>query len=140
VLYSTLEKNSLTNLRKLWPEEDVISVVILAIKLRLALKLALQLVTIVAKKAMSLEIAKRQKNPKSVTGVVRKATFLVIALVIPAVEEAVEEAEMEVENVSNVEKSGISLVHAPILLVMVEGTVHSVAAMVRGRLVIHVAA
>jgi hypothetical protein len=46
----------------------------------------------------------------------------------------VEEAEMEVENVTNVEKSGISLVHAPILLVMVEGTVHSVAAMVRGRL------
>jgi hypothetical protein len=41
---------------------------------------------------------------------------LLYSLVI-AVEEAVEEAEVEVENVTNVEKSGISLVHAPILLV-----------------------
>ena len=58
---------------------------------------------------------------------------LVIALVMPAVEEAVEEAEVEVENATNVEKSGISLVHALILLVMVEGTVHLVVAMVRRR-------
>ena len=46
---------------------------------------------------------------------------------------AVEEAEVEVENATNVEKSGISLVHALILLVMVEGTVHLVVAMVRTR-------
>jgi hypothetical protein len=38
---------------------------------------------------------------------------------MPAVEEAVEEAEVEVENVTNVEKSSILLVYAPILLVMV---------------------
>lgn len=54
---------------------------------------------------------------------------LVIALVMPAVEEA----EVEVENATNVEKSGISLVHALIFLVMVEGTVHLVVAMVRRR-------
>jgi len=122
-------------------EEDVITVVVLAIKLRIALIL-LQLVTIVNKKAMSLEIAKRHQNPKNVTSVIRKATFLVIVLmpaVEESVEEAVEEAEEEVENATNVEKSGISPVHAQILLVMVEGTVHSVVAMVR-RLVSLVAA
>lgn len=60
---------------------------------------------------------------------------LVIALVIPAVEVVVEEeAEVEVENVTNVVKSGISLAHALILLVMEEATVHLVVTVVRRRL------
>jgi hypothetical protein len=56
---------------------------------------------------------------------------------MPAVEEVVVEAveEAKVERiVTNVEKSGIWLVHALILLVMLEDTAHSVVAMVRRRL------
>ena len=45
-----------------------------------------------------------------------------------------EEAEVEVENVTNVVKSGISLAHALILLVMEEATVHLVVTVVRRRL------
>jgi len=119
-------------------------VVVLAIKLRLAPKLALLRVTIVAKKVMSLETALRPQKPKNVSSVVWKATSLASVLLIPAVEEAEEEEEeeeeVEVENVTNVAKSGISLVHA-LTLVMEEDTMHSVVtAVVRRRLVIHVAA
>jgi len=117
-------------------------VVVLAIKLRLAPKLALLLVTIVAKKVMSLETAVRPLKPKNVSNVVWKATSLVSALLIPAVEEAEEEETLavEVENVTNVVKWGISLVHALRLVVEEEDTVHLVVAMVRRRLVIHVVA
>jgi len=118
-------------------------VVVLAIKLQLARKLVLLRVTIVVKEAMSLEIAKHPQKPKSVTSVVRKATSLVIALVMPIVEEVPtveEEAEVEVENVINVVKSGISLVHANLVVEVEEGTVHLVVGVVRRRLVIHVAA
>ena len=41
---------------------------------------------------------------------------------------AAEEAEVEVENVTNVVKPAISLVHALILLLVVEGTMHLAAA------------
>jgi hypothetical protein len=50
---------------------------------------------------------------------------------VPTVEE---EAEVEVENVINVVKSGISLVHANLVVEVEEGTVHLVVAVVRRRL------
>ena len=54
---------------------------------------------------------------------------LVIALRMPAVEEEVEvEVVAEVENVTNVVKLGISLVHANLVVEVEEATVHLIVA------------
>ena len=58
---------------------------------------------------------------------------LVIALIMLTAEEE-EEAEVEVMNVTNVVKSGISLVHALRVDLVEEGTVHLVIATVHRRL------
>jgi len=131
--------------------EDVITVVALVIKLRLAPKLALLPVTIVERKVMSLEIVVRLQRPKNATSAVRKATSLVTALKTLAVEavedgavveEEEEEAEVEeVENVTSAVKSAISPVLA--LRLVEERTTPSTeagAVAVRKRLVILVAA
>lgn len=59
---------------------------------------------------------------------------LVIALIMLTAEEEEEEAEVEVMNVTNVVKSGISLVHALRVDLVEEGTVHLVIATVHRRL------
>jgi len=113
-------------------------VVVLAIKLQLAQTLVLLRVTIVVKKAMSRKIAKHLQKSRAVTSVVRKATFLAIALLIATAEE--EEEEVKVENVINAVKSGISLAIAILVVEVEEGIVHLIVAVVRRRLVIHVVA